>query len=370
MPKLKKRPRVQDRPGLTDALKFIHGKMESAFETQGEIEGLSTGCLAADMVCGNGGFPRGRITEVSGFESSAKTTLALTAFAECQRRGLYPVYIDAERGVDRTYAERIGCVFDNERKGLFLQTDTAEDAIIVIDRMVKSGDVDLIVCDSISALIPQDQLAGNIEDSMMMAARARFLSEKLPLLVKAIVDHNVSLVFVNQFRSKISTGWLPPSQRSAKQEETMGGLAIRFYASVRLEMKQLTRGFTAIERVDPISQKPAKVPTSSLHQVHAFKNKVAPTGRTTQFVVCYDPGANMWGIDNIATYLGFAVQHGVIEKAGAYFMWAGDGNGTPAVKGQGLEQFRAALMAAPESIPVLIEQVMAVPDVAILFQKG
>lgn len=281
---------------------------------------------------GNGGFPRSKVAEIFGDYSSGKSTLAAMACAKAQAQGLYPVYVDVERGLDRKFAENIG--FDvgaalAGRKGLYTTPETFEDMLIIVEKMVTDGAADLVIVDSVPALVPKQFMeAESIADAQQLGLQAKLFAASLPKLTK-IIDrpgHKTSLVFVNQIRANIQTGWMPPGAASAMAKtKTAGGYALGFYSSLRVELKQIKKIAKFLERPSPTdATKMEKIPVASLHSAMTFKNKVAPPYRSIEFYIRYDYENNVFGIDNLQTILDIGVAKGQIEaKGGGNFLYNG-----------------------------------------------
>lgn len=349
------------------AIKSLKKQIEGAFESDGEIEALSTGALAIDIITGIGGLPRGRLTEVFGWEGSGKSTLCVTAAATCQRNGLYPVYIDLENGVDPVLATAIG--FDMEdaqgeqKKGLYLRPDSLEEAFEVIDTMANDGAADLIIADSVAAMTPKDILDGKITEVGRIGEMSRLLSSMVPRIVKTIKHKKTALVFCNQIRKTINTGWQPPGFAAKKEntEATAGGSALKFYASLRIDMTLKTKGVEKEEMAGLFSDKAVEVPTANLHQAMAFKNKVAAPYRSCTFVLRYDAARNLWGIDNRQTVMDIALAQGIIaKKPGGRFTYEADGVSF-AVHGEGA--LYTHLLEQVDHYAVIQAAVMNLPDV-------
>jgi recombination protein RecA len=348
------------------AIKSLQKQIEGAFEVDGEIEALSTGALAIDIITGIGGFPRGRLTEVFGWEGSGKSTLCVTAAATCQRNGLYPVYVDLENGVDPVLAAQIGFDMDDaqgdHKKGLYLRPDSLEEAFEIIDRMATDGEADLIIADSVAAMTPDAILKGDITEVGRIGEMSRLLSSMVPRVVKTIKHKKTALVFCNQMRKTINTGWQPPGFAAKREntESTSGGSALKFYASLRIDMTLKTKGVEKEERGGLFSEKEVEVPTANLHSALAFKNKVAAPYRQCTFILRYDAARGLWGIDNRQTVMDIAISQGIIsKKPGSRFAYNANGidftvHGESALYTHLLEQEAAytevqnAVMALPE----------------------
>lgn len=350
-----------------EAIKALQKQVEHAFESDGPLVGLPTGALAVDIITGIGGFPRGRLTEVFGWEGSGKSTLCLTAAAECQRAGLYVVYIDIENGVDEVFATRIG--FDMEdakgerKKGMYVRPDSLEEAVNVIETMAAKGEADLIIGDSVPAMTPQSILEGEITETGRIGELSRLLSSIVPRLIKTIKHKKTALVLCNQMRKTINTGWMPPgaAQKRENTESTSGGSALKFYASLRIDMTLKTKGVEKESKQDLFTSKVIEVPTANLHQAQAFKNKVAVPYRAATFVIRYDAARNLWGIDNRQTVLDIAVSQGLIAKRpGGRFAY--DANGV-SFSAHGEDALYTYMLENPAHYDAVQAAVLALPEV-------
>src|SRR5690349_6410463 len=262
------------------------GQRESAVET----EVVSTGSLGLDIALGIGGLPRGRIVEIYGPESSGKTTLALHVIAEAQKSGGTCAFVDAEHALDPAYARKLGVNTDDL---LISQPDAGEQALEITDTLVRSGAIDVLVVDSVAALVPRAELEGEMGDSHV-GLQARLMSQALRKLTGAISRSRTCLIFTNQLREKIGVTWGNP-------ETTTGGRALKFYASVRLD----------IRRIDSIKHGTEIV--GSRVKVKVVKNKVAPPFRVAEFDILYDAGISTEG-----GLLDLGVELGLVKKAGAF----------------------------------------------------
>ena len=279
-----------------------------------EIEAIPTGALSLDIALGIGGVPRGRIIEVYGPESSGKTTLALHIVAEAQKMGGEAAFIDAEHALDPVYAKKLGVDIDNL---IVSQPDTGEQALEITESLVRSGALDVIVVDSVAALVPKAEIDGDMGDSHM-GLQARLMSQALRKLAGAINKSKTVLIFINQLREKIGVMFGNP-------ETTTGGRALKFYASVRMDIRK-------IENIKQDGEfKGSRV------RVKVVKNKVAPPFREAEFDVVYGEGISKEG--NI---LDMAVNLDIIEKAGSWFSYNGDRIG------QGRENVKKYLKENPE----------------------
>lgn len=288
-----------------------------------EIEAIPTGALSLDIALGIGGVPRGRIIEVFGPESSGKTTLALHIVAEAQKMGGEAAFIDAEHALDPVYAKKLGVDIDNL---IVSQPDTGEQALEITESLVRSGALDVIVVDSVAALVPKAEIDGDMGDSHM-GLQARLMSQALRKLAGAINKSKTVLIFINQLREKIGVMFGNP-------ETTTGGRALKFYASVRMD----------IRRIENIKQD-GEVKGNRV-RVKVIKNKVAPPFREAEFDIVYGQGISKEG--NI---LDMAVNLDIVEKAGSWFSYNGERIG------QGRENVKKYLKENPEMLEDIEEKV-------------
>ncbi len=305
--------------------KRMRKEVDSAFEVWDEtVEGISTGSLAINRILGNvGGFPRGKISEVSGWESSGKTTLCISACAQAQRVGLYASYLDPERGLDLGYATRLHFDFTDENKGAYMAPRSFEDTMVLLEGLIDEVKSDIIVVDSVPALVPQDEIEGSISDGSPIAIRARMLSAALPKLAKKVAQTKIALVFVNQVRMKVETGWTP--NRGRPTETTPGGSALRFYASLRLQLKQLKKDNTVKKEMDPVSGKEIERPIQARQHATAVKNKVSDPYQQTEFYIRFDKDNDIYGIDNLQTIIDAAIAQEIIDKkSGGHMAYKSD----------------------------------------------
>jgi recombination protein RecA len=263
---------------------------------QEQVPVISTGSIGLDIALGTGGLPRGRMVEVYGPESSGKTTLALHVVAEAQRLGGVCAFIDAEHALDIGYARKLGVKADDI---LLSQPDCGEQALEITEMLIKSGAVDVVVIDSVAALVPKAELEGEMGDSHM-GLQARLMSQALRKLTAATARNNTCVAFINQLRQKIGVVYGNP-------ETTTGGNALKFYASVRLDIRKTG----VIKNGD--------VPIGTKTRVKVVKNKVAPPFREAEFEIMYGTGVNWAG-----EIVDLASDHGLLEKSGAFYSWKGE----------------------------------------------
>jgi recombination protein RecA len=290
------------------------------------VDAISTGAINLDAAIGIGGIPRGRITEVYGPESSGKTTLCLHVVANAQREGGVAAYIDAEHALDTEYARKLGVEVENL---LISQPDTGEQALEICEILVRSGAVDVVVIDSVAALVPKAEIEGDMGDSHV-GLQARLMSQALRKLTGAIARSKTAVVFINQLREKIGVMFGNP-------ETTTGGKALKFYASVRLD----------IRRIGPVKEKEDVV--GSHVRVKVVKNKVAPPFRQAEFDIMYAEG-----ISHTSLLVDISAESGIIEKSGAWYSYNGQ------KIGQGRENAKLFLKDNPAMMAEVEEKVKGV----------
>jgi recombination protein RecA len=288
---------------------------------------IQTGSLALDRALGVGGIPRGRITEIFGPESSGKTTLALHAVAGAQQQGGIAAFIDAEHALDISYAKKLGVNCDEL---LVAQPDTGEQALEIADMLVRSGAIDIVVIDSVAALVPRAEIEGDMGDSHM-GLQARLMSQALRKLTGTIGKTMTSLIFINQIRMKIGVVFGNP-------ETTTGGNALKFYSSVRLDIRRTG------------SIKDGQEVVGNRTRVRVVKNKMAPPFKEAEFDIMYGEGISMFG-----DLLDVGVQAGIIDKSGSWYSFDGEriGQGRENVKGflkENQDIFNAALLKVREAL--------------------
>ena len=300
--------------------------MRLGTESKVRVEAIPTGAINLDAAIGVGGIPRGRVTEIYGPESSGKTTLCLHVVANAQRAGGVAAYIDAEHALDTEYARKLGVDVENL---LISQPDTGEQALEIADILVRSGAIDVVVIDSVAALVPKAEIEGDMGDSHV-GLQARLMSQALRKLTGAIARSKTSVIFINQLREKIGVMFGNP-------ETTTGGKALKFYASVRLD----------IRRIGPVKEKEDVI--GSHVRVKVVKNKVAPPFKQAEFDIMYAEG-----ISHASLVLDIAAEAGIIEKSGAWYSYKGQ------KIGQGRENAKLFLKDNPALMTEVEEQVKGV----------
>ena len=279
-----------------------------------DVESISTGSIGIDLALGVGGLPKGRVIEIFGPESSGKTTLTLHAIAEAQKKGGIAAFIDAEHAFDRFYAKKLGVDIDNL---LISQPDCGEQALEIADNLIRSAAIDILVIDSVAALTPKSEIEGEMGDSKL-GLQARLMSQALRKMTATISKSGCICIFINQLREKIGVMFGNP-------ETTTGGNALKFYSSVRVDIRRSTQikdGDTTI---------------GNRTRVKIVKNKVAPPFRNAQFDIMYGEGISKTG-----EIIDLGVEHGIISKSGSWFSYEG------AKLGQGRESVRSILKDNPE----------------------
>jgi recombination protein RecA len=311
-----------------DKLDKTYGKgsvMRLGDQTIEKIEAISSGSLGLDIALGVGGYPKGRVVEIYGPESSGKTTLTLHAIAECQKAGGIAAFIDAEHAFDRLYAQNLGIDLGEL---VISQPDNGEQALEIADNLIRSGAVDMLVVDSVAALTPKSEIEGEMGDSKM-GLHARLMSQALRKLTASISKTNCTVFFINQLREKIGVMFGNP-------ETTTGGNALKFYASVRVDIRRSTQLKNADGGV-----------LGNKTRVKIVKNKVAPPFKTTEFDIMYGEG-----ISKIGEILDIGVEHDIIEKSGSWFSYGGS------KLGQGRDAVKSILKDNPELMEELEQKIL------------
>lgn len=288
------------------------------------VEVIPTGSIALDVALGIGGLPRGRIVEIYGPESSGKTTLTLHAIANAQAAGGIAAFIDAEHALDPEYAQKLGVDIDAL---LVSQPDTGEQALEIADMLIRSGSVDLVVIDSVAALVPRAEIEGDMGDSHV-GLQARLMSQALRKITGGLSQTKTTAIFINQLREKIGVFFGSP-------ETTAGGKALKFYASVRLDIRRIQ---TLKDGTDAVGNRT---------RVKVVKNKMAPPFKQAEFDILYGVGISREG-----SLIDFGVEHGLVKKSGAWYTYGGD------QLGQGMENSRRFLIANPDIAAEIEEKIL------------
>ncbi len=288
------------------------------------VEVIPTGSIALDVALGIGGLPRGRIIEIYGPESSGKTTLTLHAIANAQRAGGIAAFIDAEHALDPEYAQKLGVDIDAL---LVSQPDTGEQALEIADMLIRSGSVDLVVIDSVAALVPRAEIEGDMGDSHV-GLQARLMSQALRKITGGLNQTKTTAIFINQLREKVGVFFGSP-------ETTSGGKALKFYASVRLDIRRIQ---TLKDGADAVGNRT---------RVKVVKNKMAPPFKQAEFDILYGVGISREG-----SLIDFGVEHGLVKKSGAWYTYEGD------QLGQGMENSRRFLINNPDIAAEIEEKIL------------
>ncbi len=312
-----------------DKLDKAYGKgavMKMGDKAVEEVDAISTGSLGLDLALGVGGIPRGRIIEIYGPESSGKTTLTIHAIAEAQKKGGIAAFIDAEHAFDRFYAEKLGVDVDNL---IISQPDYGEQALEIAENLIRSGAIDIVVIDSVAALTPKSEIEGEMGDSKM-GLHARLMSQALRKLTGTINKTNCTVIFINQLREKIGVMFGNP-------ETTTGGNALKFYSSVRIDIRRSTQ----------IKNSDSEV-IGNKTRVKVVKNKVAPPFQTAEFDIMYGEG-----ISKVGEIIDLGVEFGIIKKSGSWFSYG------ETKLGQGRDAVKNLLRDNPELMDELEEKIVA-----------
>src|SRR6187431_2069829 len=327
-------PPFDDQKERNKAIDIAVGQIEKQFgkgsimrlgqrNSVGPIPSISTGSISIDYALGIGGLPRGRVTEIFGPESSGKTTLALQVIAEAQKSGGMAAFVDAEHALDAQYAQKLGVDLENL---LVSQPDNGEQALEIVEVLIRSNSVDVVVVDSVAALVPKAEIEGEMGEAQM-GLQARLMSQALRKLTGAVSKSRTCLIFINQLREKIGVMFGNP-------ETTTGGRALKFYASVRMDIRRIA------------SIKDGDVVVGGRTRVKVVKNKVAPPFREAEFDIMYGEGISRTG-----DLLDLAVDKRIVEKSGAWFAFSGER------LGQGRENVKQFLKDNPEIFKSIDERV-------------
>lgn len=326
---------MAEREEKLKALKLTIDKLEKSYgkgiimkmddDSIGNMEVVSTGSLGLDLALGVGGFPRGRIVEIYGPESSGKTTLAMHCISEAQKLGGLAAFIDAEHAFDKVYAEKIGI---NTSDLLISQPDDGEQALEIADNLIRSGAIDIIVIDSVAALVPKAEIEGDMGDSKM-GLQARLMSQALRKLTGSINKTKCICIFINQLREKIGVMFGNP-------ETTTGGNALKFYASIRLDIRRISQIKDGVDA------------TGNRVRVKVAKNKVAPPFKLAEFDIMYGQGISKSG-----EVLDLAVEQDIVQKSGSWFSYEGT------KLGQGRDSVKQILEDNPEMLEQIEKQIKA-----------
>jgi recombination protein RecA len=288
------------------------------------VEVIPTGSIALDVALGIGGLPRGRIVEIYGPESSGKTTLTLHAIANAQRAGGIAAFIDAEHALDPSYAQKLGVDIDAL---LVSQPDTGEQALEIADMLIRSGSIDLIVIDSVAALVPKAEIEGEMGDTHV-GLQARLMSQALRKITGGLSQTNTTIIFINQLREKIGVFFGSP-------ETTAGGKALKFYASVRLDIRRIQTLKDGTEAV------------GNRTRVKVVKNKMAPPFKQAEFDILYGTGISREG-----SLIDYGVEHEIVKKSGSWFTYGGE------QLGQGMENARRFLLEHPDTAQEIEDKIL------------
>ncbi|GAA1788014.1 recombinase RecA [Leucobacter iarius] len=298
--------------------------MRMGSQERAPVEVIPTGSIALDVALGIGGLPRGRIVEIYGPESSGKTTLTLHAIANAQRAGGIAAFIDAEHALDPEYAQKLGVDIDSL---LVSQPDTGEQALEIADMLIRSGSVDLIVIDSVAALVPKAEIEGEMGDSHV-GLQARLMSQALRKMTGGLNQTKTTAIFINQLREKVGVFFGSP-------ETTSGGKALKFYASVRLDIRRIQ---TLKDGQDAVGNRT---------RVKVVKNKMAPPFKQAEFDILYGVGISREG-----SLIDFGVEHGLVKKSGSWYTYDGD------QLGQGMENARRFLIEHADVAAEIEEKIL------------